>query len=54
MCTHVHRHVAKFGDLNKIEELNMSVLLLPVIAFTIAVVGGRIGTVMFQEPDAQD
>ena len=50
-CTLICRQV---GDANKIEELNMSVLLLPVIAFTIAVVGGRIGTVMFQEPDAQD
>lgn len=50
-CTHICRQV---GDANKIEELNMSVLLLPVVAFAIAVVGGRIGTVMFQEPDAQD
>jgi len=51
ICTQICRQV---GDANKIEELNMSVLLLPVVAFAIAVVGGRIGTVMFQEQDAQD
>ena len=31
----------------------MSVFLFPVIAFGLAVVGGRIGTVMFQERDKQ-
>ncbi|CAM4315688.1 hypothetical protein F909_01567 [Acinetobacter sp. ANC 3929] len=31
----------------------MSVLLFPVIAFGLAVVVGRIGTVMFREQDQQ-
>lgn len=31
----------------------MSVLLFPVIAFCLAVVVGRVGTVMFQEKDQQ-
>jgi len=33
------------------EVTNMSVLLFPVVAFGLAVVVGRIGTVMFQEQD---
>lgn len=35
------------------EVTHMSVLLFPVVAFGLAVVVGRIGTVMFQEQDKQ-
>ena len=35
------------------EVTDMSVLLFPVVAFGLAVVVGRIGTVMFQEQDQQ-
>ena len=35
------------------EVADMSVLLFPVVAFGLAVVVGRIGTVMFQEQDKQ-
>jgi len=35
------------------EVTTMSVLLFPVVAFGLAVVVGRIGTVMFREQDQQ-
>ena len=35
------------------EVVDMSVLLFPVVAFALAVVVGRIGTVMFREQEPQ-
>jgi hypothetical protein len=35
------------------EVVDMSVLLFPVVAFGLAVVVGRIGTVMFREQEPQ-